>query len=91
MNCNFTEKVSLLIDGELSREEVGAVEKHLAGCLICHQAQEDFLRLRQQIASYDRAPESVAAGQALRSIVAPQNIPCGREGCLFRRPSLRAC
>lgn len=75
MNCNFTEKISLLIDGELSREEVGLVEKHLAGCLICRQAQEDFLRLRQQIASYDFAHESFAGRQALHSIVAAQNIP----------------
>lgn len=49
MNCEFTEKVSSLIDGELSAEESERVRTHIAVCASCKAAREDFLLLRREI------------------------------------------
>ena len=70
MSCDFTEKVSLLIDEELAPEESAQVENHLATCEACQQARADFLILRQQIAAYEFAPDLIAQRQALRNILA---------------------
>ena len=52
MSCRFTEKISSLIDGELSAAEARAVEGHLLTCVQCEEARADFLSLRSQIVSF---------------------------------------
>jgi hypothetical protein len=69
MNCDWTEKISLLIDGELDGREARAVEGHLADCHACQQAREDFLLMRQQIISYHVEPDVIAQREALRNIL----------------------
>lgn len=49
MNCNFANKVSMLIDGELSAAESERVRTHLAGCAECQHLEKDFLFFREQI------------------------------------------
>ncbi len=49
MNCKYTEKVSALIDGELSEREVNSLKAHIASCILCTRAKEDFLFFRSQI------------------------------------------
>ena len=44
MSCYLTEKISLLIDGELPQAEAREIERHLVTCSECHQTREDFLR-----------------------------------------------
>ena len=56
MNCNFAEKVSLLIDGELPPIEARAVEQHLLDCAECQQVRTDFMSLRSGIYAYVAAP-----------------------------------
>lgn len=51
-DCDWAEKISLLIDGELAAAEARAVEQHLGDCFACRLAREDFLLLRHQIGSY---------------------------------------
>ena len=72
MNCHWTKKVSLLIDGELARsEDVREVESHLQACAACQSAREDFLLFRERIASYQPTPENlVAQREALKNILA---------------------
>lgn len=70
MDCDFTEKISQLIDDELSEEEAKDVSSHLATCEACRRAHEDFLRWRGEIQSYAAAPDLIAQRQALRRIVA---------------------
>ena len=53
MNCSFTEKISSLIDGELSPAEAREVERHLLTCGECEQLRADFLNLRSQIAGFE--------------------------------------
>src|SRR6185436_14604437 len=53
MTCSFTEKISSLIDGELSPAEAREVERHLVTCAQCEEARADFLSLRSQIASFE--------------------------------------
>jgi negative regulator of sigma E activity len=69
MNCNWTEKISLLIDGELSAEEAGAVEQHAAQCHACQLAREDFMLMRRQINSFRAEPNLIAQRRALRNIL----------------------
>lgn len=72
MSCEFTEKVSLLIDGELSPAELHEVERHLLACAECRQARADFVNLRQQITAYPVLVDINAQRRALASILGAQ-------------------
>src|SRR5215213_7617283 len=69
MNCNFTEKVSLLIDGELAPAEAREVERHLLSCEECEQLRADFLSLRSQIASFETSLHPAVQNRALKKIL----------------------
>lgn len=69
MTCNQTEKVSLLIDGELQPTEVAQVKQHLQQCAECHEAHESFLLLRGQLNSYDTPIDSTAVNTALAKVL----------------------
>jgi anti-sigma factor RsiW len=56
MKCDYAEKVSQMIDGELPAAEVRVLEQHLLECEECRQSKADFLSLRSEIANYERAP-----------------------------------
>lgn len=68
MDCNFTQEVSLLVDGELPPHEAARLGAHVEGCAACRQARESFLILRQELRSYERAPDPRAQSRALASI-----------------------
>jgi hypothetical protein len=70
MKCVWTQKVSLLIDGELERADAREVEIHLDTCADCREAREDFLSLRRQIADYRIELDAFAAQRALKRILA---------------------
>lgn len=70
MKCDWTQKVSLLIDGELAREETREVERHLDLCPDCRQAREDFLLLRRQLVSDTLDLDAFAKQRALKRILA---------------------
>jgi Putative zinc-finger len=78
MNCNFTEKVSSLIDGELSQPEMREVERHLVICVECQQVRADFLNLRTQIANFETSLQPVVQNRALKKILTAER----------RRPAL---
>ncbi|MCA1630702.1 MAG: zf-HC2 domain-containing protein [Acidobacteria bacterium] len=69
MDCNWTEKISQLVDGELPAEEAGAVERHAADCPACRLAREEFMLLRQQLVSYRAESNPPAERRALRKIL----------------------
>jgi hypothetical protein len=76
MNCNFTERISSLIDGELSTVEAREVERHLLGCGDCQQVRADFLNLRSQIAGFETSLEPAVQNRALKKILsAPRRAP----------------
>src|SRR6185503_10347899 len=70
MNCSFTEKISSLIDGELTPAEARDVERHLVGCSECQQLRADFLNLRSQIASFETSLQPQVQNRALKKILA---------------------
>jgi hypothetical protein len=70
MKCVWTQKVSLLIDGELERADAREVEQHLDACGGCREAREDFLLLRRQIAAYQFDVDAFAKQRALKRILA---------------------
>ena len=69
MNCSFTEKISSLIDGELSQGEAREVERHLVTCAQCAEARADFLNLRSQISSYEASLSPEVQNRALARIL----------------------
>ena len=70
MNCSFTEKVSSLIDGELSATEAREVERHLLSCSECQQMRADFLNLRSQILSFETSLQPEVQNRELKKILA---------------------
>ncbi|HYG09979.1 MAG TPA: zf-HC2 domain-containing protein [Pyrinomonadaceae bacterium] len=70
MKCDRTQKVSLLIDGELPRAEAQELERHLDLCDDCQSAREDFLLLRRQLADYPLELDAFARQRALKRILA---------------------
>jgi putative zinc finger protein len=79
MNCNFTEKVSSLIDGELTQAEMREVERHLVTCGECQQMRADFLNLRSQIANFETSLQPTVQNRELQKILSTER----------RRPALR--
>jgi hypothetical protein len=70
MKCVWTQKVSLLIDGELAAVEARDVERHLDACGDCQTAREDFLLLRRQLADYPLELDAFARQRALKRVLA---------------------
>src|ERR1041384_672524 len=77
MSCSFTEKVSSLIDGELSATETREVERHLLSCSECQQLRADFLNLRSQITNFETSLQPEVQNRALKKILATreQRLP----------------
>lgn len=76
MNCSFTEKISSLIDGELSSTEAREVERHLLTCSECEQLRADFLSLRSQIGDFETSLQPEVQNRALKKILArPHRAP----------------
>ena len=79
MSCNFTEKISSLIDGELAPQTAREVERHLMDCAECQQVRADFLNLRSQIASFESSLEPAVQNPALKKILAPVRPTAARR------------
>src|SRR5215217_560079 len=78
MNCSFTEKISSLIDGELSGTEAREVERHLVSCSDCQQVRGDFLNLRSQITSFETSLQPAVQNRALKKIMGTERrAPAG--------------
>lgn len=89
MNCSFTEKVSSLIDGELSASEAREVERHLHGCNECQQLRADFLNLRTHIAGFETPLQPKVQNRALKKILGTERrAPARRLGWSFGAPTV---
>ena len=77
MSCSFTEKVSSLIDGELSATETREVERHLLNCSECQQMRADFLNLRSQITNFETSLQPEVQNRALKKLLVTteQRVP----------------
>jgi hypothetical protein len=69
MGCDFTESVSLLVDGELTPNDAARLRAHVEGCAACEQARDAFLLLRQELRSYDLSHDPHAQSKALAAIL----------------------
>jgi hypothetical protein len=87
MSCNFTEKVSQWIDGELAAEEAEQVNLHVAACTICQRTQEDFLLLREQIGQYSIKRDHAAERRALAEILGTERVPLWRRKIALPAPA----
>jgi hypothetical protein len=92
MACDQNEKISLLIDGELSQDEARGLELHISICGQCSQVRDDFLVLRNQISSYAVSVEQSQLRPALARVLAKtRTTPArtARRGRLFGFGELR--
>ncbi len=79
MICDLTEKISLLIDGELPAADARLVERHLLACVECQRARIDFLNLRSQMAAYEMTLSPAEQRQALANVLAKQGATIARH------------
>jgi len=88
MYCDWTQRVSLLIDGELAPAEAHAAERHLDNCAACQGAREDFLSLRRQITAHEVKFDALAERRALKRILAAggSGTKTGKEQAVFASP-----
>jgi hypothetical protein len=70
MMCECTEKISLLVDGELSAHDAKEVERHLLNCAECQQARADFLSVRSELSAFRSNGPQVALRNELAKILA---------------------
>jgi len=84
MACDQSEKISLLIDGELTATEVRSLELHLARCEECNQVRADFLGLRSQISAYSPLLAPSKPRPALAAVLAKPSRERHQAGWLGR-------
>ena len=84
MSCDQTEKVSLLIDGELATEDARSLELHMATCSQCNQVRADFLGLRSQINAYALSGELPKLRPALGKILSKSHTKPAHTGWRHR-------
>ena len=64
MDCEWLERVSRLIDGELDDEEAAKVGAHLLACPTCREARNDFLLLGKAMREVPSGVDPFAARRA---------------------------
>jgi len=74
MNCNCTENISSLIDGELAPAEARELERHLIGCVECQEARAAFLNLRSKISGFPVDFNPVGQREALSRVLGKQGV-----------------
>lgn len=81
MNCDCTENISLLVDGELSPPEAKEVERHLLTCAACQQTRADFLSVRSEVSSFRSNAPRIALRNELAKILVQGNteLPVARR------------
>lgn len=80
MVCDQTEKISLLIDGELAPEDARSLELHLSTCSQCTQVRADFLGLRTQISAYAFSGELSKPRPALARVLSRSHTRPAQTG-----------
>ena len=88
MDCEWMERVSLFIDGELEPHESAMVEKHLNDCAICQAAQGEFLALRKEINAYESRLDPFATSRALTSVLQRKQFSFWRHRIAVPVPAL---
>src|SRR4029079_2810361 len=88
MRCDFTDKLSAWLDRELTPSENEQVREHLAGCKICRQVEQDFLRLRDQINTARFDVDPVVQRQALWKVLASKRVPLWRRSVAVPIPGV---
>jgi Putative zinc-finger len=86
MSCYCTDKISPLIDGELSQVEAREVERHLINCVECQQVRSDFLNLRSQIGGFESSWQPAAPRPALAKLLSSRLNENSRSGLVSPAP-----
>lgn len=90
MDCERTEKVSALVDGELDEERARSLREHLAACSVCRRAEAEFLVLRREIKSYTVEDKRAAGALALHKILNSENVSFWKRRVALPAPALAA-
>src|SRR5262249_43420932 len=79
-HCDMLERVSQLIDGELTPEDDRLVREHLAVCAECRRAREDFLGTRELLRSCPPDPNLDATDRARRRLFGKPVVRASNAG-----------
>ncbi|HKR58183.1 MAG TPA: zf-HC2 domain-containing protein [Pyrinomonadaceae bacterium] len=79
MDCPLMEKVSQLIDGELSSSEAATTRAHITVCEACQRAHSDFQRLQREIKASDVQLETFTTDRAMRKVLGALEVPFWRR------------
>jgi anti-sigma factor RsiW len=74
MECNFTETISLLIDGALSIRETAQARNHITSCPECRRAMDEFLGLRETLKAYTLPGDDLSQRRVLNTIFSSERI-----------------
>jgi hypothetical protein len=88
MGCDQTEKISLLIDGELATEDARSLELHLSTCSQCNQVRADFLGLRSEISAYAHLRAPSPPRPALAKVLSKSQTKSAQTGWRPRFPGV---
>lgn len=89
MDCEWTEKVSALVDEELSEEEASGLREHITLCEICRRAETDFIILRRELKSYTSSElRADALSHTLERILDSEKIPLWKKRIALPVPAL---
>jgi anti-sigma factor RsiW len=81
-DCEYSERVSELIDGALAPEEIDAVRRHLGSCAVCRETHRSFLVTREQLQALGASVTSKIDRRALDRITRPSQ---GRPSFIWNR------
>lgn len=73
MDCEYLEKISLLIDDRISLSEAEGLRTHIDNCQECRRTEKSFLVLRQQIRSLPTIRDKVTERNVLQKILSKRS------------------
>ena len=88
MDCEWTEKVSALVDEELNEQEAESLREHINACAICKEAEDEFLLLRREIKSYAVTESLGARNATLKQMLGSENVPLWKKRVALPVPAL---
>jgi hypothetical protein len=81
-DCEYSERVSELIDGALAPEEIDAIRWHLGNCGVCREMHQSFLHARERLKALGAGVTPKIDRRVLDRIVKPGQ---GRPSSIWSR------
>jgi anti-sigma factor RsiW len=86
MECPWSQRVSQLIDEELSPNETAETRIHLSACEHCRQAYDDFVQLQRELRGHNFQMDPSARKRVLRKAFASSAPPFWKRSVMLPVP-----